>query len=61
MHQTHLERRITLDSLIESSLLGNVLHNSEVKFALWCIWMSFFDLIDLFLGSDRRDYGVSMA
>jgi len=50
---------INLDSLIESSFLCNVLNDTEVELGSWDVWVSGFDLVCFFLGSDGGYNGMT--
>lgn len=52
--------RIRLDSLVESTLLRNVFHDREIKLVLAIAWVSFLDLIGLFLAADGGDDGMTV-
>ena len=55
-----LEWRIGDNSLVESTCLGNISNDCEIKFALWQAGMGLLDLVDFFLRSNRSHYRVAV-
>ena len=56
-----LEWRVTLDGMLKSPLLRNILNDSKIKPFFWNVGVSILDFIGLFLRADGRDYGVTMV
>jgi len=56
----HRFQSLNLDSFIESTFLGNVLHNDEIKLVLRRLGIRFTDLTSLLLRANGGDDRMSM-